>query len=89
MTAVTVNPTTIAGKVGDTVKLNTSVTPVDADDTSLTIAIDNTAVASATTSSKLTDGSFNIKLNAVGTTVAHVKSVNGINVDVNITVTEA
>jgi len=55
----------------------------------LTITIDNTSVASATTSSKLTDGSFNIKLNAAGTTVAHVKSTNGITVDVNITVTEA
>lgn len=89
MTAVTVDPTNIAGKVGDTVKLNTSVSPANADDTSLTITIDDTAVASATTSSKLTDGSFNIKLNAVGSTIAHVKSVNGVNVDVNISVTEA
>lgn len=62
---------------------------MNADDTSLTITIDNQLTASATTSSKLTDGSFNIKLNAEGSTIAHIKSVNGVTTDVNISVTGA
>lgn len=69
--------------------MNTIITPSDADDKALTISFDDTAVASATTTSNLTDGSFNVKLNAAGTTVAHVTSANGVTVDVTITVTEA
>lgn len=69
--------------------MNTIITPSDADNKALTISFDNTDVASATTTSNLTDGSFNVKLNAIGATVAHIKSANGVTVDVTITVNKA